>query len=93
MREALNSMSSDSSIPSLEPTSLPALITESGRRILWIVGVYRAVCAALLLSTALFLDLRSAGIVAPNAFVTAAGLYFLVASGFRHSTYPRPLAT
>ena len=43
MREALMSMSSDSSIPSLEPTSLPALISESGRRILWIVGVYRAV--------------------------------------------------
>ena len=70
-------MPPDSALPALEPLSLPALINESGRRILWIVGIYRAVCAALLLSTGLFLDLRSAGIMAPNAFVTAAGLYFL----------------
>ena len=64
------------------PTNSPPrpstpLINESGRRILWIVGIYRAVCGAMLLSTALFLDLRSIGIGAPNAFLTAAGLYFL----------------
>src|ERR1700720_4698555 len=46
-------------IPPFEPPPLPTTITESGRRILWIVGLYRAV-----------------GIGAPNAFVTAAGLYF-----------------
>jgi two-component system sensor histidine kinase PilS (NtrC family) len=96
MREALTSMSSDSSIPSLEPTSLPALISESGRRILWIVGVYRAVCAALLLSTALFLDLRAAGILAPNAFVTAAGLYFLFSMAafwwVQRDSFDHPLA-
>ena len=96
MREALKPMPSDSSIPSLEPTSLPALINESGRRILWIVGVYRAVCAALLLSTALFLDLRSAGIVAPNAFVTAAGLYFLFSMAafwwVQRDSFDHPLA-
>src|SRR6185312_5667291 len=89
-------MSSDSSIPSLEPTSLPALINESGRRILWIVGVYRAICAALLLSTALFLDLRSAGIVAPNAFVTASGLYFLFSMAafwwVQRDSFDHPLA-
>ena len=63
-------------IPPFEPPPLSPMITESGRRILWIVGLYRAVCGVLLLGTALFLDLRSVGIGAPNAFVTAAGLYF-----------------
>jgi two-component system sensor histidine kinase PilS (NtrC family) len=63
-------------IPPFEPPPLPTMITESGRRILWIVGLYRAVCGVLLLGTALFLDLRAVGIGAPNAFVTAAGLYF-----------------
>ena len=64
-------------IPPFEPPPLPAIITESGRRILWIVGVYRAVCGALLLGTAIFFDLRTIGIGAPNAFLTAAGLYFM----------------
>jgi len=64
-------------IPPFEPPPLPAIITESGRRILWIVGVYRAVCGALLLGTAIFFDLRIIGIGAPNAFLTAAGLYFM----------------
>ena len=64
-------------IPPFEPPPLLATITESGRRILWIVGVYRAVCGALLLGTAIFFDLRTIGIGAPNAFLTAAGLYFM----------------
>ena len=55
-------MPPDSAIPSIEPPSLPAMISESGRRILWIVGIYRAISSALLLSTGLFLDLRAAGI-------------------------------
>src|ERR1700681_919028 len=63
-------------IPPFEPPLLPTMITESGRRILWIVGLYRAVCGVLLLGTALFIDLRAVGIGAPNAFVAAAGLYF-----------------
>jgi len=50
---------------------------ESGRRILWIVGIYRAVCGAALLGTALLLDLRVLGIAAPNAFVWASALYFI----------------
>ncbi len=69
-------MQPHSAIPPFEPPPLPTMITESGRRILWIVGLYRAVCGVLLLGTALFLDLRAVGIGAPNAFVTAAGLYF-----------------
>ena len=64
-------------IPPFEPPPLPALITESGRRILWIVGLYRAVCGAFLLGTALFVDLRALAVGAPNAFVAAAGLYFV----------------
>ena len=63
-------------IPPFEPPPLPAMITESSRRILWILGLYRAVCGVLLLGTALFLDLHAVGIGAANAFVTAAGLYF-----------------
>ena len=64
-------------IPPFEPPPLSVMITESGRRILWIVGLYRAVCGVLLLGTALFLDLHAVGIGAPNAFVTTAGLYFV----------------
>src|SRR6202165_3329266 len=64
-------------IPPFEPPLLPTMITESGRRILWIVGLYRAVCGVLLPCTALFLDLHAVGIGAPDAFVTAAGLYFV----------------
>ena len=64
-------------IPPFEQPSLPATINESGRRILWIVGIYRAVCGTLLVGIALFLDLRSAGMRLPNAFVTATGLYFM----------------
>jgi two-component system sensor histidine kinase PilS (NtrC family) len=64
-------------IPPFEPPPLPAAITDSGRRILWIVGVYRAVCGAVLLGMALLLDLRGLNVATPNAFVTASGLYFL----------------
>jgi len=56
---------------------VPMSSAESGRRILWIVGVYRAVCGAALLGTALLLDLKVLGIAAPNAFVWAAALYFV----------------
>ena len=64
-------------IPVFEPPALPALISDTGRRILWIVGLYRAVCGAILLGMALFIDQRELAIAAPNAFVTAAGLYFI----------------
>jgi two-component system sensor histidine kinase PilS (NtrC family) len=62
-------------IPPFEPPLLPTMINESGRRILWIVGLYRAVCGLLLLGTALFLDLPAVGFGAPETFVRAAGLY------------------
>jgi two-component system, NtrC family, sensor histidine kinase PilS len=64
-------------IPPFEPPSLSVTITESSKGILWMVGLYRAVCGVLLLGTALFLDLHAVGIGAPNAFVTTAGLYFV----------------
>jgi two-component system sensor histidine kinase PilS (NtrC family) len=64
-------------IPPFEPPALPALMSESSRRILWIIGLYRAVCGVLLLGAALGIDLRALTVPAPNAFVTAAGLYFL----------------
>ena len=50
---------------------------ESGRRILWIVGIYRAVCGAALLGTAMLLDLKVLGISTPNLFLTYATLYFI----------------
>src|SRR5437764_4232927 len=64
-------------VPPFEPPPLPSLINDSTRRILWIVGLYRAVCGAMLLGVALFSDLRTLAVGAPNAFITAAGLYFL----------------
>ena len=49
----------------------------STQRILWIVGVYRAVCGAVLLGTASLLDLKVLGITASGAFITSAVLYFV----------------
>ena len=67
--------------PSLSPPIeqvAPAISqTESARRILWIVGIYRAVCGAALLGTALLLDLKVLGISTPNLFLTYATLYFI----------------
>ncbi|MEP7329609.1 MAG: ATP-binding protein [Betaproteobacteria bacterium] len=60
-----------------EPPPVPSPRGDSGRRILWIVGLYRAVCAALLLGAALLVDPKSIGVLNPNAFVTGTGLYFL----------------
>src|ERR1051326_968212 len=65
--------------PPFEPPPLPSLVTESTRRILWIVGLYRAVCGALLLGVALLLDLRTMSVGAPKAFIPAAGWFFLYA--------------
>jgi len=56
---------------------LPLSLSDSGRRILWIVSLYRAVCAAFLLGTALLIDPKLLNIATPNAFITGVGLYFL----------------
>ncbi len=69
-------MEDSPTIPPIAPP-LPSALSDSGRRILWIVGAYRAVCGAALLGTALLLDLRVLNIGAPNAFLTAAALYFI----------------
>ena len=67
--------------PSLTPPieELPSHLAqgESGRRILWIVGIYRAVCGAALLGTAMLLDLKVLGINTPSLFLTYATLYFI----------------
>src|SRR5512144_2814810 len=68
-------------IPPFEPPALAAPLSESSRRILWIVGLYRAVCGAVLLGIALLLDVRAFAVDAPNAFVTSAGLYFIYGLG------------
>ncbi len=64
-------------VPPYSPPPLPASIVGSSRRILWIVGLFRAVCGALLLGLALLLDLRALSVATPNSFVTAASLYFV----------------
>ena len=52
-------------------------LNETSRRIVRTVGLYRAACATVLFTLALVLDLRAIHVVAPNAFVAAAGLYFV----------------
>ena len=64
-------------IPPFEPPPLPASLTDSGRRILWIIGLYRAVCGAALFGIALLVDLKGIGAINPNAFITGTALYFM----------------
>ena len=66
--------------PAYEPPA-PISLNDSGRRILWIVGLYRAICGAVLLGTAFLLDLKVLGIAAPNTFLLAAGIYFAFGLG------------
>jgi two-component system sensor histidine kinase PilS (NtrC family) len=63
--------------PPVDELASPMSQSESARRILWIVGIYRAVCGAALLGTALLLDLKVLGISTPNLFLTYATLYFI----------------
>jgi two-component system, NtrC family, sensor histidine kinase PilS len=70
-------MNPSPALPPYAPPPLPASIVGSSRRILWIVGLFRAVCGALLLGLALLLDLHALNVGAPNSFVTAASLYFV----------------
>src|SRR5882672_79869 len=71
-RLTINTISDNSS---LEPPPLASSIAASSRRILWIVGLFRAGCGAMLLGLALLLDLRTLNVAAPNSFLTAASLY------------------
>ena len=84
-------------IPPFEPPPLPSPMGDSGRRILWIVGLYRAICAAALLGAALLLDARTLNIMNPNAFITGTGLYFVFGlSSFwwvQQDRLPMPLQT
>src|SRR5690349_15796613 len=84
-------------IPPFEPPPLPASMGDSGRRILWIVGLYRAICAATLLGAALLLDAKTLNIGNPNAFITGTGLYFVFGlSSFwwvQQDRLPLPLPT
>ena len=63
-------------VPQFEPP-LAMSSSESARRILWIVGLYRAICGATLLGIGLLVDLKMLAIAAPNTFITAAALYFV----------------
>lgn len=83
-------------IPPYSPPPVPATIAGSSRRILWIVGLFRAVSGALLLGLALLLDLRALNVTTPNSFLTAASLYFvfgLAAFGWiQQERLPLPLS-
>jgi two-component system, NtrC family, sensor histidine kinase PilS len=89
-------MNPSPALPPYTPPPLPASIVASTRRILWIVGLFRAVCGALLLGLALLLDLRTLNVGTPNSFVTAASLYFvfgLAAFGWiQQERLPLPMA-
>ncbi len=84
-------------IPPFEPPPVTTTMGESGRRIVWIVGLYRAVCAAMLLGIALLLDAKSLGIATPQAFITGTGLYFLFGLAslwwVQEDRFPLPLPT
>ncbi|MET0441793.1 MAG: ATP-binding protein [Casimicrobiaceae bacterium] len=84
-------------IPPFEPPPIPSSMGDSGRRILWIVGLYRAICAATLLGAALLLDAKTLNIGNPNAFITGTGLYFVFGlSSFwwvQQDRLPLPLPT
>jgi two-component system, NtrC family, sensor histidine kinase PilS len=84
-------------IPPFEPPPVPSPMGDSGRRILWIVGLYRAICAAALMGAALLLDPKTLNIVNPNAFITGTGLYFVFGlSSFwwvQQDRLPLPLPT
>jgi hypothetical protein len=71
-------------------------LNETSRRIVRTVGLYRAACATVLFTLALVLDLRAIHVVAPNAFVAAAGLYFVYGLTtlvwLQRSPLPLPLA-
>ena len=64
-------------VPPFEPPPMPVSVADSGRRIVWIIALYRAVCAAALLGVALLVDLKGVHAINPNAFITATALYFL----------------
>ncbi len=65
-------------IPPFEPP-LPMTAGGSSRRILWIVSVYRAVCATALVGIALLADISSFGVPASGMFTTCAFVYFAFA--------------
>jgi two-component system sensor histidine kinase PilS (NtrC family) len=66
-------------IPPFEPPPMPMSVADSSRRILWIIALYRAICAAVLLGIALLVDLHAIQIVTPNAFVAGTAAYFVFA--------------
>ncbi len=65
-------------IPPFEPP-LPMSSGGSSRRILWIVSVYRAVCATALAGIALLADISTLGVPAIPMFTTCAFVYFAYA--------------
>jgi hypothetical protein len=66
-------------IPPFEPPPMPLSVADSSRRILWIIALYRAICAAVLLGIALLVDLNSIQITTPSVFIAGTALYFVFA--------------
>jgi two-component system sensor histidine kinase PilS (NtrC family) len=63
-------------VPPFEPP-IPVSAGDSARRILWIIGLYRAICGATLFGIALLLDLRMLAVAAPNAYIATTAFYFV----------------
>jgi two-component system sensor histidine kinase PilS (NtrC family) len=80
-RLILSSNRSEAILPisSLPVSSVPLGIT--GRRILWIVSVYRCGYALALLGSVLLPSTKLAGVTLPGFFMVGAALYFVVALG------------
>jgi len=76
--------------------SLAAPVSDSSRRNLNTIALYRVACGVILFAVAMLLDLRKISVAAPYSFVAAAGLYFvygMVASWWiRRDPFPLPLA-
>ena len=70
-------MQSEPVLPPYEPP-LALSINDSSRRILWIIGLYRALCAAVLLGIALLLDLRILRITSFRVTAAGGSVYWMV---------------
>jgi len=79
----------------LDPLPMPAAVSDSGRRNLLTVGLYRVACGAILFGVALLLDLKQMRVAAPYSFVAAAALYFAYGLAalwwIRRNPFPLPL--
>src|SRR5512144_1279738 len=56
---------------------LAVQVSDSSRRNLLTIALYRVTCGVILFAVAMLLDLRTISVAAPYSFVVASGLYFV----------------